>query len=618
MNKLVGIIGMGLKRVTDGLNSMINCFACDTKEKKEVKCNVKSYTEKKGTPDKTIIFAKNILDEFRKDVGRYAAETGGMLASTEDCNLIDMCYFDVHSRNTQGTFYYDVESMSEVFREWKSKGYVTNGIYHSHPIGCIRPSYHDISTALLHLRFFDLDYFYLPIFQSERKGFYTMYFYVVRQHNNCLVVNLDYVLKADEIGYVYAHFAAWQQAYPINQLDAYRDSIDRQEKKQKANKVRIRTEADSVIDIDFEDAAAVKEEKEKCTMETTYRAAAERASTERASAAVDPYFSKVKSLYPENVLDKVIICVGTGGARSALENFARSGIRNYILIDADAVSESNIATQGVFISEIGKKKVHVIRDRIMDINPSAKVICVDRFLDDNMTDGEFKGYMDIFPNKKPTDYLILGCTDNFEAQKRSSILALKYGTPYLAAMMYKQGAAAEIIFVYPSVTESCPRCLLGSRFEKYENGFENDVDSSACTIFATERMNALKGYIALMLLMYHEAPGNIFNDMLDYVKDRNFVQIRLNPDLRNTLGIDIFDRVFAGAERYMYMDETIWIPQKPDHPSNGYETCKLCGGTGHLEQLRMKWPDTRYVNMTEPLENVKAEEDSDSDNSVRD
>ena len=174
MNKLVGIIGMGLKRVTDGLNSMINCFACDTKEKKEVKCNVKSYTEKKGTPDKTIIFAKNILDEFRKDVGRYAAETGGMLASTEDCNLIDMCYFDVHSRNTQGTFYYDVESMSEVFREWKSKGYVTNGIYHSHPIGCIRPSYHDISTALLHLRFFDLDYFYLPIFQSERKGFYTL------------------------------------------------------------------------------------------------------------------------------------------------------------------------------------------------------------------------------------------------------------------------------------------------------------------------------------------------------------------------------------------------------------------------------------------------------------
>ena len=214
--------------------------------------------------------------------------------------------------------------------------------------------------------------------------------------------------------------------------------------------------------------------------------------------------------------------------------------------------------------------------------------------------------MDMFPGRKPTDYLIVGCTDNFEAQKRSSILALKYGTPYLAAMMYKAGAAAELIFVYPGVTESCPRCLLGSRFEKYENGFENDVDSSACTIFATERMNALKGYIALMLLMYHEAPGNAFSDMLDYVKDRNFVQIRLNPNVKDVLGISIFDRVFTGAERYTFMDETVWIPQKPDHPSNGYETCKLCGGTGHLEDLYMRWSDTRNIKMEDVTDNPVA------------
>lgn len=87
------------------------------------------------------------------------------------------------------------------------------------------------------------------------------------------------------------------------------------------------------------------------------------------------------------------------------------------------------------------------------------------------------------------------------------MLALKYGMPYLAAMMYAHGLAAELIFVYPGVTESCPRCLLRSRFEQYEQGYQNDVDSSACPIFATERMNATKGYLALMLLLYHEAPG---------------------------------------------------------------------------------------------------------------
>lgn len=549
MKQIVRLIENGLSRVAYGLDSVKSFFSFDCDEDLTEGEETMEAMQEKGIPDKTIKFSTNVLDDFRKNVGKYRAETGGMIASSKDSRLIDECYFDVHSRNTSGTFYYDVESMSEVFREWKANGYETNGIYHSHPIGCIRPSYHDISTALLHLRFFELDYFYLPIFQNERRGFYTMYFYVVRQETDRLNVNLEYVLKATEDGYVYAPFNKWNRDYSIRQLDAYRDGIDRQTEN------------------------VVNEEAEN-----------------------NRYFTKVQTLYPDHVLDKVIICIGTGGARSALENFARCGFRNYILMDADIVSPSNVATQGVFISEMGKKKVEVIRRRIQDINSDARVVCVDRFLDDNMSDEEFKSYMDMFPGRKPTDYLILGCTDNFEAQKRSSVLALKYGTPYLAAMMYKAGAAAELIFVYPGVTESCPRCLLGSRFEKYENGFENDVDSSACTIFATERMNALKGYIALMLLMYHEAPGNVFSDMLDSVKDRNFVQIRLNPNVKDILGIGIFDRVFTGAERYTFMDETVWIPQKPDHPSNGYETCKLCGGTGHLEELYMKWPDTRNNN----------------------
>lgn len=549
MKKIVRLIENGLSRVAYGLDSVMSFFSFDCDEDLTEGEKTMEAMQEKGIPDKTIKFSTNVLDDFRKNVGKYRAETGGMIASRKDSRLIDECYFDVHSRNTSGTFYYDVESMSEVFREWKANGYETNGIYHSHPIGCIRPSYHDISTALLHLRFFELDYFYLPIFQNERRVFYTMYFYVVRQETDSLNVNLEYVLKAAEDGYVYAPFKKWNRDYSIKQLDAYRDGINRQ--------------TENVVNKEAES---------------------------------NRYFTKVQTLYPDHVLDKVIICIGTGGARSALENFARCGFRNYILMDADIVSPSNVATQGVFISEMGKKKVEVIRRHIQDINPDARVVCVDRFLDNNMSDEEFKSYMDMFPGRKPTDYLILGCTDNFEAQKRSSVLALKYGTPYLAAMMYKAGAAAELIFVYPGVTESCPRCLLGSRFEKYENGFENDVDSSACTIFATERMNALKGYIALMLLMYHEAPGNVFNDMLDSVKDRNFVQIRLNPNVKDILGIGIFDRVFTGAERYTFMDETVWIPQKPDHPSNGYETCKLCGGTGHLEELYMKWPDTRNIN----------------------
>lgn len=569
MERRESLIYKGLSCIFGRMQFLAEFLAGKSDEREEENKTV-TFTMN-GAADKTVFFSKEVLDDFRSNVGRLRAETGGMLASSADEHIIDRCHFDMHSQSTPGTFYYDVESMSKVFREWKKKGYITNGIYHSHPKGSTHPSYHDISSALLHIDFFGLDYFYLPIFQPERSGFYTMYLYVVKKERNSLSVNLDYVLQASEKGYGYLPFRVSKRRYSIQQLNAYRQSVEKSAKAERpvpaSGKKGLERNTDRPIRADERD-----------------------------------YFSKISSLYPEKALDKVIVCIGTGGARSFLENCARSGFRNYILIDADVVSPSNVATQGVFISEMGKKKVHVIRDRIRDINPCANVVCVGKFLDDAMSDGEFRGYMDKFPDKEPEDYLILGCTDNFEAQKRSALLALKYGCPYLAAMMYEGGAAAEIIFVYPGVTESCPRCLLRERYEKYENGFKNDVDSSACPIFATERMNALKGYIALMLLMYHTDPDNPFSRMLDDVKDRNFVEIRLNPYLKDSkLGIGLFDKVFADAGKYTYMDETIWLPQHPDHPQYGSEPCKLCGGTGDLRNLRYQWSraDTRDMHFTE-------------------
>lgn len=568
-----------LKNIAAGVESIYG-FACDTLEAIiEPIADDEVDMPEESIPDPTVHISQGVLDNFRKNVGRYAPETGGLLGATNDETCVDICHFDRHSKNTPGTFYYDVPSMSEVFREWKARGYITNGIYHSHPRGCIRPSYHDISTALLHIRFFNLEYFYLPIFQSRKKGLFTMFFYIVKKQDDDLVVTLDHVLKATEEGYELQSFTEWHETHSISELDSYRMTIEQKQAKGHKPEAAPSASVNGTYKTNSKEDIPVNN------------------NTNIAATTVSDYFAKVKSLYPDHVLDKVIVCVGTGGARSFLENCARSGFRNFILMDKDVVGTTNIATQGVFISEMGKKKVEVIRERILDINPKARVVCVDSFLDDAMSDEEFKSYLDMFPHRRPTDYLILGCTDNFEAQKRSSMLALKYGNPYLAAMMYAGGAAAELIFTYPGVTESCPRCLLRDRFEKYEHGFQNDVDSSACPIFATERMNATKGYIALMLLMYHEDPASPFNDMLNKVANRNFVWIRLNPYLKETaLGIELFDRLFAGTpERFTFMDETIWIPQHPDTDP----PCKMCGGTGDLREFSVKWADidTRKIRL---------------------
>ena len=503
-------------------------------------------------------FSHKVLDDFRKNVGKYYPETGGLIGSTDDERVIDLCYFDRFSHNEAAVFKYDVETMSEVYRSWKAKGYKTNGIYHSHPLGATRPSYYDIATAKKHMDFFGHDYFYLPIFQTKKNGNYEMYFYIVKKDDEKkLAVNLEYILKAKKNGYECID-GRWNSDYGIDEIDRFNTS----EAKRKKN---------------------------------TYVPKEEKRST-------DEYFVKINGLFPKKVQDKVIVCVGTGGSRSFLENFARMGFRNFILIDGDVVSSSNIATQAVFISEMGKKKVDVIKDRILDINPDANVLAVDRYLDDDMSDNDFNKILRSFKGKMEKDYLILGCTDNFAAQSRSALLALKYKMPYMAAAMYKNGLAAEVIFVYPGVTPCCPRCLLRRRYELYEEGFVNDVDSSMCPIFATERMNACKGYVAIMMLMYGEDDDNPYSIMLDEVKDRNFVQIRLSPFVAESdLSIGLFDKAFSGAERYTFMDETIWVPQHPDSPKYGEKKCKLCKGIEDLRRMsgKLAKKDTRKMIMAE-------------------
>src|SRR6266516_4824459 len=55
-----------------------------------------------------------------------------------------------------------------------------------------------------------------------------------------------------------------------------------------------------------------------------------------------------------------VISTGCGGARSFLEDMARCGVGEFVLIDPDVVEEPNIATQHVYLEEIGRPKVDVL------------------------------------------------------------------------------------------------------------------------------------------------------------------------------------------------------------------------------------------------------------------
>ena len=74
---------------------------------------------------------------------------------------------------------------------------------------------------------------------------------------------------------------------------------------------------------------------------------------------------------------------GVGGVGSfAAEALARAGIGRLLLVDPDAVAESNINRQLIALhSTIGMNKAEVMRARILDINPEADVTAMPLFYD---------------------------------------------------------------------------------------------------------------------------------------------------------------------------------------------------------------------------------------------
>lgn len=83
--------------------------------------------------------------------------------------------------------------------------------------------------------------------------------------------------------------------------------------------------------------------------------------------------------------DKVILVVGIGGVGgTALEALARSGFTKFILIDFDKVDESNLNRQILFLrKDIGKDKIDVAKEKLLEINPDIEVKLIKEKIDTN-------------------------------------------------------------------------------------------------------------------------------------------------------------------------------------------------------------------------------------------
>lgn len=121
-------------------------------------------------------------------------------------------------------------------------------------------------------------------------------------------------------------------------------------------------------------------------------------------------------LGPEQVnalAHKHILQVGLGGVGAySAEMLCRAGIGEMTIVDADNVSLSNINRQlPALHSTVGKSKVQVMADRLLDINPDLKLHCVQEFIRDERTaelleSASYDYVVDAIDSLSPKVYLI--------------------------------------------------------------------------------------------------------------------------------------------------------------------------------------------------------------------
>ena len=100
---------------------------------------------------------------------------------------------------------------------------------------------------------------------------------------------------------------------------------------------------------------------------------------------IDERFQRTRLLIGEENFLKLsaatVAVFGIGGVGSfTVEALARSGIGHLVLIDKDNVDVTNINRQiHALTSTVGKSKVELLRERIFEINPAAKVDTIQKF-----------------------------------------------------------------------------------------------------------------------------------------------------------------------------------------------------------------------------------------------
>ena len=154
-----------------------------------------------------------------------------------------------------------------------------------------------------------------------------------------------------------------------------------------------------------------------------------------------------------------VVVAGVGGVgAAAAEMLARAGVGHLVLIDSDTFSETNLNRQlPALHSTVGKSKVRVLKDRLLDINPALDITIRESYLNE-----------DSIPETVPVADYLVDAIDTLSPKIALIQFCLKSGIPLVSSM--GSGAKVDVTKVRIadiSRTRMCPLAhMLRKRLHK--------------------------------------------------------------------------------------------------------------------------------------------------------
>lgn len=174
----------------------------------------------------------------------------------------------------------------------------------------------------------------------------------------------------------------------------------------------------------------------------------------------------------------LIFGLGSGGSQTALD-LVRAGVTNFMLVDCDTVSISNLCRSIYELPQVGQKKTEATLEKLLNVNPCVNVELYheDVLAMDNETLMEIIECSD----------LIIEATDSVKSKFFINGMAC-HSKPVIYASVYDLGKGGDILFTAPGLP--CYECVFKGIADEIKQNRRGEWD------YSTGKTKPMPGLIA--------------------------------------------------------------------------------------------------------------------------